>query len=44
MVRENVDQKLRGKYGCKRFLRDGYQTVKEVSENQKGSIIYSETC
>lgn len=34
-VRENVDQKLRGRYGCSRFLRDGYQTVKEVSESQK---------
>ena len=21
---------LQGKYGCRRFLRDGYQTVKEV--------------
>jgi len=30
-VRKLVNEKLQGKYGCKRFLRDGYQTVKEVS-------------
>ena len=29
-VREEVLSKLLGNYGCKRFLRDGYQTVKEV--------------
>ena len=34
LIQETKDQiidKLQGKYGCKRFLRDGYQTVKEVS-------------
>ncbi|XP_065885747.1 phosphorylase b kinase regulatory subunit alpha, liver isoform-like [Dysidea avara] len=30
-VRKSVSEKLQGKYGCKRFLRDGYQTVKEDS-------------
>lgn len=29
LTRESILQKLRGKYGCKRFLRDGYKTAKE---------------
>ena len=29
MTHVHIDQS-QGKYGCKRFLRDGYQTVKEV--------------
>ena len=29
-TKEQITEKLLGKYGCKRFLRDGYQTVKEV--------------
>lgn len=29
-TREEIILKLQGKYGCKRFLRDGYKTVKEV--------------
>lgn len=29
-TKEEVITKLLGNYGCKRFLRDGYQTVKEV--------------
>lgn len=29
-TREAIVSKLRGKYGCKRFLRDGYRTPKEV--------------
>lgn len=29
-TKEQISEKLLGKYGCKRFLRDGYQTVKEV--------------
>jgi phosphorylase kinase alpha/beta subunit len=28
-VKEDILAKLQGKYGCRRFLRDGYQTVKE---------------
>lgn len=30
-TKEEIISKLLGTYGCKRFLRDGYQTVKEVS-------------
>jgi phosphorylase kinase alpha/beta subunit len=30
-TRENIVTKLEGKYGCKRFLRDGHQTVIEDS-------------
>ena len=29
-TRTAIVNKLRGKYGCKRFLRDGYKTPKEV--------------
>ena len=29
-TKEQITEKLLGNYGCKRFLRDGYQTVKEV--------------
>ena len=29
MTRNNIKLKLQGKYGCKRFLRDGYRTAKE---------------
>ena len=29
-IRNDILTKLQGNYGCKRFLRDGYQTVKEV--------------
>ncbi|CAN7993482.1 unnamed protein product [Ixodes hexagonus] len=29
LTRQSILQKLRGKYGCKRFLRDGYKTAKE---------------
>lgn len=28
-TREEIEKKLKGKYGCKRFLRDGHQTVLE---------------
>jgi phosphorylase kinase alpha/beta subunit len=31
LTRNNVVQKLQGHYGCKRFLRDGHQTVLEDS-------------
>lgn len=30
-TRNSIIEKLQGKYGCKRFLRDGYKTPKEVS-------------
>lgn len=30
-TRAAILSKLEGKYGCKRFLRDGYKTPKEVS-------------
>ncbi|XP_008550075.1 probable phosphorylase b kinase regulatory subunit alpha isoform X2 [Microplitis demolitor] len=29
MTRDAITKKLQGKYGCKRFLRDGYRTPKE---------------
>lgn len=29
-TRETIITKLQGRYGCKRFLRDGYRTAKEV--------------
>lgn len=29
-TRETILSKLQGRYGCKRFLRDGYRTPKEV--------------
>ena len=29
-TRHTVQSKLEGPYGCKRFLRDGYKTAKEV--------------
>ncbi|KAL7293816.1 hypothetical protein TKK_0012875 [Trichogramma kaykai] len=29
LTREAITKKLQGKYGCKRFLRDGYRTPKE---------------
>jgi phosphorylase kinase alpha/beta subunit len=28
-TRQDIIRKLRGKYGCKRFLRDGHQAVLE---------------
>lgn len=28
-TRDEIIKKLQGKYGCKRFLRDGHQTVLE---------------
>ena len=34
-TKEQISEKLLGKYGCKRFLRDGYQTVKEVRERER---------
>ncbi|XP_076326518.1 putative phosphorylase b kinase regulatory subunit alpha isoform X3 [Tachypleus tridentatus] len=30
-TRETIEEKLQGRYGCKRFLRDGYKTAKEDS-------------
>lgn len=30
LTRDCIIDKLQGKYGCKRFLRDGYKTPKEV--------------
>lgn len=29
LTRDTIRNKLQGRYGCKRFLRDGYQTAKE---------------
>lgn len=29
-TRDTIIGKLQGRYGCKRFLRDGYKTAKEV--------------
>jgi hypothetical protein len=34
-TKEQIIEKLLGKYGCKRFLRDGYQTVKEVRRERE---------
>ena len=31
ITRDTIKQKLQGKYGFKRFLRDGYKTAKEVT-------------
>ena len=31
VTRQQILDKLQGRYGCKRFLRDGYKTAKEVS-------------
>ena len=31
VTKEKIMSKLMGMYGCRRFLRDGYQTIKEVS-------------
>ena len=33
LTRNSIIEKLQGNYGCKRFLRDGYKTPKEVSLN-----------
>lgn len=30
LTRTTIQEKLQGRYGCKRFLRDGYKTAKEV--------------
>lgn len=30
-TKECIIEKLLGRYGCKRFLRDGYKTPKEVN-------------
>lgn len=30
LTRNTIIDKLQGRYGCKRFLRDGYRTAKEV--------------
>lgn len=30
LTREAIINKLQGRYGCKRFLRDGHRTPKEV--------------
>lgn len=32
ITRNAIVSKLQGRYGCKRFLRDGHKTPKEVSE------------
>ena len=29
-TRDTIINKLQGRYGCKRFLRDGYKTAREV--------------
>ena len=31
LTRETILETLGGRYGCKRFLRDGYKTALEVS-------------
>lgn len=33
ITRNTITEKLQGRYGCKRFLRDGYKTAKEVGRN-----------
>ncbi|XP_035230840.1 probable phosphorylase b kinase regulatory subunit alpha isoform X2 [Stegodyphus dumicola] len=32
LTRDTIEEKLRGRYGCRRFLRDGYKTAKEDSK------------
>jgi len=42
-TREEIIEKLGGKYGCKRFLRDGHQTVlesKSIFQNNGGKTMY----
>lgn len=39
-TRDTILTKLCGKYGCKRFLRDGYKTAKEVQQ-QRGVMFQS---
>lgn len=34
LTRDAIVSKLKGKYGCKRFLRDGHKTPCEVSQNE----------
>lgn len=36
ITRSTIVTKLQGRYGCKRFLRDGYKTPKEVGN----SVVY----
>jgi len=38
LTRKTVQDKLQGRYGFKRFLRDGYRTPKEVST--KTSLLF----
>lgn len=35
LTRDTIQDKLQGRYGCKRFLRDGYKTAKEVNIDMK---------
>ncbi len=39
-TKEEVITKLLGNYGCKRFLRDGYQTAKEVCSHYTKLCVY----
>ncbi|KZC04056.1 putative phosphorylase b kinase regulatory subunit alpha [Dufourea novaeangliae] len=34
LTRDTITKKLQGRYGCKRFLRDGYKTAKEDLNRQ----------
>lgn len=40
VTRDAIVSKLMGKYGCKRFLRDGYRTPKEVGHLGQFKIRY----
>jgi hypothetical protein len=39
LTREAIISKLQGRYGCKRFLRDGHKTPKEVKLHYLFSIV-----
>lgn len=40
ITRNTILTKLEGKYGCKRFLRDGYKTPKEVNLDNHVSNVF----
>lgn len=35
LTRDAITSKLQGRFGCKRFLRDGHRTPREVSKNME---------
>jgi phosphorylase kinase alpha/beta subunit len=35
LTERTIEEKLGGRYGCKRFLRDGHKNAREVSPTQR---------